>query len=267
MNKKIAILGSGPAGLMAARAIAVVSRERDIFPDPFEIFALGYKSPLYGAQYLHEPIPGVTPEHGEMIEYKLLGTTEDYRRRVYGDDWDGTVSPEDLDKEHWGWDLRSTYDNLWYDYGEDVNQIKVTPGFVRDLLADGWLVVSSIPAHTLCDQGHAFLAQDVIAAGDAPQLGISLPYSIPDFSVICNGETDGASWYRASNIFGHRTVEWPEGTPVPIPTASVVQKPLKTTCDCWDQRVLKIGRYGRWKKGVLTHHAYNDALRWAKEIL
>lgn len=257
---------------MAARAIDIAAYEKYGFdyPEKIEtkIFSIGTKSPLYGAQYLHAPIDGITPPQGHLIDYQLFGTTEDYRRKVYGDEWDGTVSPEDLGREHWGWDLRETYSALWLDYAEEIVQAIVDPDIVQDLLDEGWLVISSIPAPAICKKSHRFRAQDIVAAGDAPELGIFLPYrSLPHFSVWCNGDPDGPAWYRQSNIFGHVTVEWPVGTKVPISSAAVVPKPLSHDCDCWDERVLRIGRYGKWEKGVLTNHAYEDTLKFAEENL
>src|SRR4051794_14558085 len=107
---RIAVLGCGPAGLMAAHAAKVCGADVDIF-------SRKRKSELFGCQYLHAPIPGMTDVAPVTVRYMLNGDIEGYRRKVYGDTWDGEVSPEDLLGNHDAWDIRRTYDNLWAKYG------------------------------------------------------------------------------------------------------------------------------------------------------
>lgn len=254
---RVAVLGCGPAGLMAAHAVAQL--EHDVM-----VFSRKRKSPLFGAQYLHAPIPGITDRDDRItVEYMLRGSVEDYRRKVYGRMWDGTVSPEDLSDDHAAWDIRSTYDRLWELYSEAIIDVDIDPAGVKFLQDQHKpdLVINTIPLAQLCHEGHTFRAQQVTAAGDAPDIGIDVGaiYRCPPNTVICNGE-ESPSWYRISRIFGHTTVEWPMGINVPIPTASEVQKPTSHNCDCWPN-ILKVGRYGSWTKGVLSHSAYTTTQR------
>src|SRR4051812_44452720 len=71
------------------------------------------KSALYGGQYLHQPIPVLTQGDPITVGYTLRGSSDDYRLKVYGPMWSGSVSPEDLEGEHTAWDIRATYDELW----------------------------------------------------------------------------------------------------------------------------------------------------------
>lgn len=100
--------------------------------------------------------------------------------------------------------------------------------------------------------------------GDAPDLGQEVPIGIPENTVLCNGSVDGPSWYRASNVYGYKTVEWPGSIKKPpYPGIARVKKPLTTNCDCekfLEARTIKVGRYGRWQKGVLSHEAFQDTL-------
>ncbi len=73
------------------------------------------KSALYGCQYLHAEIPGLSLRSA-TVDYELRGTTEDYRRKVYGPESDVRVSPEDLEGTHKAWDIRSAYSQLWTMY-------------------------------------------------------------------------------------------------------------------------------------------------------
>jgi hypothetical protein len=77
-------------------------------------------------------------------------------------------------------------------------------------------------------------------------------------TVQCNSN-DAPRWYRAANVYGYSTVEWPAGPKPPWPGVVSVTKPLSTNCDCWvGKRFHRVGRFGRWTKGVLVHEAFFD---------
>ena len=252
----VVIFGCGPAGLMAAHGAIAGGA------DTLRILSKKRKSELFGAQYLHAPIPGTALDSDSvMVNYLLMGDPDAYRAKIYGDTWDGTVSPEDLSEPHKAWDIRATYDWLWSEYEQYIDDRELTPanvdGRVERTAPD--VVISTIPRPALCQRGHTFGSADVYAAGDAPARGISIPYTCDDNMVLCNGN-DSPHWYRLSNIFGHKTVEWPmsDDTRPPINGAAVVRKPTFHNCDCHPGFVYA-GRYGRWEKGVLSHTAYVDA--------
>lgn len=248
---KVTVFGCGPAGLIAAHAVRMRDPEADI-----RILSRRIKSELYGAQYLHQVPEGIPQLRHTIIDYQLRGDPEGYRRKVYGSMWDGKVSPEDLVGRHDAWDIRQAYDWLWSEYSHlIVHCHNVEPWLVSRALMVSDLVINSIPRSVLCTRGHSFGAMEIVAAGEAPEIGIRLPYSCPESVVLCNGE-DNPSWYRLSRVFGRTTVEWPSDIGrVPIASAATVQKPTYTNCDCWPE-VTHVGRYGRWEKGVLTHHSY-----------
>ena len=252
---KVAVLGCGPAGLMAAHGarnagahVAIYSERR--------------KSPLYGAQYLHAPIPGVTEREDRVtVDYLMRGAPEEYRSKVYGAMWDGTVSPEDLSERHEAWDIRNTYDRLWKMYHEYVMDVRLDAAGL-DMLhrnEEVDLIINTVPLNVLCRSTHSFESTQVWAAGDAPDLGVYVGdmYHCPPDTVICNGN-ESPAWYRMSRIFDHTTIEWPLHANPPVQTAAKVTKPTRHNCDCWPA-MLKVGRYGSWEKGVLSHTAYNKA--------
>jgi hypothetical protein len=250
---QVTVLGCGPAGLMAVHGAVVAS---DVAQIPIDIKVVSHKqkSPLYGCQYLHQPIPGVPPVASAQVAYRLRGSADGYREKVYGKGFTGTVSPEDLVGEHKAWDIRATYDWLWKRYSNLIIDGDITPRSIWSL--DG-LIISSIPRPSICHQGHQFGSTEITAAGDAPDLGIyvSNQFQCDEDSVVCNGE-ESPSWYRMSRVFGHTTVEWPQTTIViPVSTASRVTKPTETDCNC-HPNITHVGRYGTWRKGVLSHTAY-----------
>lgn len=253
---KAVVLGCGPAGLMAAHALKVAGIE------DFLIYSKPRKSDMFGAQYLHAPIPGATVSAPVTVRYRLQGSADDYRRKVYGEGWTGSVSPEDLEEDHDAWDIRTTYDELWSMYHERIVGCEIDPDRVASLVMSNDVVVSSIPARALCVMPgiHTFVSQKIQAMGDAPERGQTTPYSkvAPNNTVLCNGNPE-PSWYRVSRLFGYSTVEWSARVQVPLSGVAVVEKPLYTNCGCFPS-VLRVGRYGRWEKGVLSHHAFNDVL-------
>lgn len=252
MTSKAIVLGCGPAGLMAAHA-ALMGGFDDV-----RIYSKPRKSYMNGAQYLHAPIPGITNVADVFnVEYQLWGSTLDYRTKVYDADYDGTVSPQELESDHLAWDIRKTYDSLWsiykpfirsFDAGHDMEK-------VMGLGAD--LVVSSIPLPAICNSfSHGFKSTKVWS-GEHQMIPLH-----PDNTVVCNGNASPA-WYRSASIQGHVTTEWPQSTKPPVFPLWEVEKPVATNCDCWPS-VLRVGRYGSWRKGVLSHQAYGEVLELAQ---
>lgn len=270
-NKKVVVLGAGPAGLLAAHAAMRAGYQVKMYSAP------GYdgapkKSELYGCQYLHAPIPGVgmvSAQYEGKVRYLLQGSIDGYRQKVYGDNWSGSVSVDEYGPEmdHPAWDLRKVYDTLWDRWGSTVFPLGITPQVMADMTKDlhpkTW-ILNTIPAPAVCRdmENHKFVSQQVYAMGsrsleEAQHL---MPYVAPDMTVQCNGDRD-TGWYRAASVFGYSTLEWPGGRKPPINGVVAVSKPLSTDCTCWQsERYLRLGRYGRWEKGYLVHQAYSGAV-------
>jgi hypothetical protein len=150
---KIAVFGTGPSGMAVGGAGLQAGYGVDFYGKTAK------PSVLYGCQYLHAPIP-VLPEfkvRQTRVEYILEGTASDYRRKVYGDAWDGAVSPEDFVGEHDAWDIRATYDALWRMITRR-NNVNLNVSYI----SSNWIglntsklspyahIVSTIPAPELC---------------------------------------------------------------------------------------------------------------------
>jgi hypothetical protein len=85
----------------------------------------------------------------------------------------------------------------------------------------------------------------------------------PDGSV---GDTIGFDWYRFSQINSYQC--W-EHSSEPGPDCNMERysvnegfKPISTDCDCCPS-LRRIGRFGKWEKGQLTHHAYHQVFEEA----
>lgn len=245
---RLLILGCGPAGLIAAHA--AYGRGVD-----FVVVSKARKSFMNGAQYLHAPIPGVSLADPFEINYELSGDVAGYRDKVYGPDSKVEVSPESLLGRHLAWDIREAYDALWGLYGSDVHDVEITPTVLSTLIKS-WKpdeIISTIPAHILCHDGrHKFESEQVWATNE-------LECQLPDNTVLCNGDP-GSDWYRASKILGFTNTEWPHDKYPLTYNGQIwrVTKPIKTSCRCFPQ-VHRMGRYGKWTKGVLSHEAWDEA--------
>lgn len=270
---KILVLGCGPAGLLAVHAAA----QRD---DECQVIVLSRKrkSPLHGCQFLHEPIPlsgsGLVASEAlrsTSVCYQLRGTAEQYAEKVYGPHrLPTTVSPQLYLGDRLAWDLRQAYHWLWRAYHDMIIEADLTPTLVvqalREFKAD--LVISTIPAPVLCQQGeaHTFSSVRCWAVGDTEDGLGRVPFPTQRDTIICDG-TRGAGYYRLSNVFGIATVEWPgQRTKPPISGIAPFDKPLSTNCDCLPE-IHRLGRYGAWTKGILTHHVYAHTLNLINQRL
>lgn len=253
---KILILGCGPAGLLACHAA------QDMPDTQVIILSRRVKSMLHGCQFLHEPIPFTMPLESTTVDYQLRGTVAGYARKVYGTDTLPVTSPQLYSGPRPAWNVRQAYDWLWTRYHDLIIHTELSPAGMAETFQyfGPDLTLSTVPAPLLCQRGgeHVFSHVRCWAIGDAPEEGQSVPFSTeqPD-TILCDG-TEEHGYYRVSNVFGRTTIEWPgRGRRPPLEGVVAFDKPLSTTCDCWPQ-VQRLGRYGRWKKGVLAHHVYAD---------
>lgn len=267
--KAVAILGTGPAGLMAAQAAA-------LHGVPFSIFGLpdakghAVKSKIGGAQYVHTAVPTVSDEnHPDMaIVYRKVGTSEGYQAKVYGDEpvpfvsWDRMVFDEPIP----AWSLHDIYDRLWNGIcgsdGHSINLQRITPTQVLEWLEMEvfGLIISTIPRPQLCmgqvpqsqsTRLHHFTSQTIQICGEPMGAGMN--------EIIYNG-SDEQSWYRTSNMSGRVSTEWGHRKPPGYLKTYPLVKPIHNDCDCWSgQPVVFAGRYGEWRKGVLVHEAFTKA--------
>lgn len=255
---KAVVLGCGPAGLFATHALRLAGWE-------VQIWSKQRRSEMYGAQYLHQDIPGLRSIKGSVRYILQGGGTLDYRRKVYGDKGEAlnlTVSPETITptEDHPAWDIRAAYYDAWQKYWPLIVDKPMVTGMHLAVLMHQEkpdLIVNSIPRYFLCrNPRHQFDYQPIWAVGDAPERGVFVVGPlIPDGYVVCEADPL-VDWYRVSNIFGYRTLEWARPPTKPA-NASRVKKPISTDCDCFsDIPLLHVGRYGTWKKGVLSHSAF-----------
>jgi hypothetical protein len=145
---RIAVLGSGPAGLLAAQACATSGHEVTVFSKNRE------PSRITGAQYIHEPIPGLTADQPDgAVVFHKIGTAECYAKKVYGrfdapTSW--SIFPEGPRPM---WSMSKVYDKLFQEWYEKINTVDIDSEWLdylekrRDMFA---LAISSIPCNIIC---------------------------------------------------------------------------------------------------------------------
>jgi hypothetical protein len=244
---KVAVIGAGPVGMVGVHA----ALQNGAVP---VIYGIAEKSRIRGVQYLHESIPGLTEDKPEAkVQYIKVGTREGYAEKIYGDpnvecswdQWEGSYP---------AWCMEDLYDRLWDEHSGLIYDTEVRFPLLEALLEEYDFVFSSINPLGYCQdtEAHQFNWQQVYVSNQ-------ISYTEPG-TILYNGDPE-TLWYRTSNIFGDEKTEFPNGRDkierelIPF----IVRKPLSTTCDCLlgNERFIRIGRYGEFRKNLLVHHAYH----------
>jgi len=254
----IAILGCGPAGLLAAHA----AQQRDI---PYIVYSIREPSKIHGAQFLHEDIPGLTPEEPDgMVTFEFRGTKEGYAKKVYGDS-SIDVSWDRYSGEVPAWDLRTLYDAMWRTHYDNIFDVEIRGEFIQKLLRDEDLILSTINPLGYCqhqdDLSHTFSVQPI-------QVYQTSFIEIDDNTVVYSGDP-ADTWMRCSRLFDDLSAECPGGS-VMLPGERIarVNKPLFTDCDCYmEENFHRLGRYGEFKRGLLVNDAFHKAEGLLDEML
>ncbi len=266
----VVVLGCGPAGLFAAHAAKT-------FGADVHIISKLRRSEMYGAQYLHSGIPGLTDsQKAGAVEYRMTGELDEYLEKVYGPvvPERSAITKESLVGIYPAWDIRDAYFRAFDLYRADVINEPLDNTSMPSIMAEfrPTLIISTVPAPSLCaaPDAHAFDTRRIWAIGDAPERGIFTPRYSDEHNVIWyNGEASPA-WYRYSFINGYASMEWPEANRPPDPDVAAVEKPVATSCHCWmgskKYPVIRMGRYGAWNRHGHAHQAYWRTLQAIRDL-
>ena len=240
----IAVLGCGPAGLIAAHAVESLGHTVHIISNKA-------KSVIPGSQHLQAVIPGLTPHYPEYtVEFVRLGTAEGYARKVYGDPTHpcGWEAYRGL---HPSWSVYNAYDILWERYEARVLEADIDKSVIPEIIKEYDRVVTTLPQHSICSRIGDHWFEGV------PYYIKPLEIPIDDHNrevVVWNGLPDD-HWYRWS-ILGERcSIE----STTPMEGALEGRKAIYNNCDCYPE-VLRVGRWAKWRHGVLLHHVYTDVM-------
>lgn len=239
--------------MFAAQAAAECGRD-------VVILSIPNKSPIYGAQFLHRPIRGITEmEPVSFVKVIKLGSAREYAKKIYGDPTAHT-SWTDYDDDHMlpAWDLRAAYDAAWKKWSPWIIPTTLTPNGIDEIVNDFGVVISTIPLSAICQQPYAHRFVTIPVHYFDSELAVHKGKNVITYNGLAS-----TPWHRASRIFGHGGVErrFPSGPPSdlwkPIP------KIVGNTCDC-HPLLHRAGRLGRFERGVLTHNAYTDTIKAIK---
>lgn len=259
MSKRhVAILGCGPAGLLAAHAARLRGCRITVYSNIVE------PSRIPGTMYLHREIPELDLDP-VTIDYIKMGSREGYARKVYGSpnapcSWD-----EFQEGPVQGYAFNAMYEGLWQRTEAFIERLKVTPSIMPRIISHHDLVISTIPVSGICCRQaglptstgrfyHMFQSAKIQVSRDPSREA----FAVGDPTIVYSG-MESHPWYRSSIIAGEIATEYPfkEGGVV-ADGMQVGVKPLGTNCDCWPE-VVRAGRFGKWEKGVLAHHAFEVA--------
>lgn len=248
----VVILGAGPAGMMAALAVERNGHTPIIFTKELK------PSPINEDMFLQKPLPDVHGEPDVMIEYMTRGTEEGYAARVYG----SPTLPTSWQKlklgRQPGWWLSYAYQALWERYEGHISQLNLGPAQASILAENYPLVISTLPGPALCARSyHAFLDRHTYLVRHRRHDDRRNSQEI-----VYNGEEGGPQWFRMSKLGPWATWEYAAPPPVEEVTDSPLilsgRKLIGNNCNCLP-KVHRIGRWAMWQRGVLNHHAFEQA--------
>lgn len=250
MTREVAIIGCGPAGLLAAHAAVLADYQPVIFSKSAE------PSPTARATFLHRAIPDITAAQPDgVIKLKKVGTESGYARKVYGDPFRRTSWSRFVSNAYQpAWALAPAYETLWRLYGGTVQEAEIDPEEAHELVEDYPLAINTAPAPALCGSGHEFESRALWVVEQAPD-------EVGSNTMVYNGYPPD-HWSRASDIFGIRSTEYTKHSNKTV-GAHKGMKVVSTDCDC-HPKIHRAGRWGTWRQGVLVHQAFEytfDLLR------
>lgn len=272
-------MGCGPAGLLAAHAAEQLG---------YEVGILSVKNPSHisGAQVLHRPVNGYTDDSKKFqIGFLMDGLGDEYAKRIYGEgSWQGQSSWVNYQDQQLidAWPIRDSYEAAYMRWQDRIENFAILGVSNRDLPVDpDDIVISSVPRfllHGMSSPDPEIFSsvtvwiqqqlEDPVADNDLKWL---VADCLEENTIWYNGTRDDglANVYRASNIQGVLSEEYvrkPEGG-----KAVKVVKPIRVErsflLDELPKNFLLVGRYGRWDKKQLAHHAYTDTVKFLADFL
>lgn len=267
---KVAILGCGPSGLLAAHAAELAGAD-------FDILSIKAKSRIHGAQYLHKVIPEIEVASAPVV-YERIGSEHIYKMKVYGIEPVITSWNKFEPGMKMAYSMSDLYDQLWAMYEPHIDNVVINDSLLTELeRAHGYdLLISTVPRYRLCHgKNHSFTSRKMFIA-ETPEDQDIWPTQETNM-IVYNGDPM-QSWYRFSRLFGHSYLEFGQDivasndqdmknmtyatSPHNIVPLRQAMKVIDHDCTCrplWH----RMGRFGKWERGVLAHESYwetKDAL-------
>lgn len=258
---RVAVLGSGPAGLLAAET--ALDQHHDAVVDVFT-----------NNQQTSYVVPGsavsaAEPEFREFMEHhlgmspaesilpysrKLRGTAKQYSQKTLGLGGESSVNVM-RNRFSEGVPLALLNDVL---HGRWVGKMKHWDARMDDLPRGYDITISTIPRFLLCsDERHDFVKRHTYIVDYAKGKSFIEGDFVHPFGVVYSGDPDDFWVYSGMDASGEAT-EFTEYQPdwECIPA----RRPIKTNCTC-ESTVVKAGTLGRWSPAVGVLDAYIQTIK------
>lgn len=217
------------------------------------IFSKKVKSKIPGSQYLHEQIPGLTPQYPDnVVQYVRMGTAEGYAKKVYGDErrrtgWEAysTLYPS--------WNVVDAYEEAWKRYEDLITNTMIDQSILQRLDDEYDLIISTLPAQAICRNKHHHFSGTPFWIKT-----LDVPYIDRNKDIVIYNGLLSDHWYRWSILSGVCSIESADPPDDWLDDPLMVIKGTKagtTDCECWEG-VVRAGRWAEWKHGVLLHDAF-----------
>lgn len=244
---KVAILGAGMTGLLAAKALA----EHDIE------FTLYDKNPnegvssSQGLHYLHDNCN--LPLKPQIVHNYIIGCKdgehphEQYSRKL------GTPlnnSLVELPAFSMVYNFQEAYKILLHLMKGNIQRCNFEADMLKYFLEKFDLVISTLPLPVVYPEATCKFVE-VQAVRGRPR---GIP-KLPGANQVVYNIEENTNWYRYSRVFG---VEWTE---VKQGGEFILKKVVDSNFEPPDDRVILLGRWGQWNRKFLAHQAYYKILR------
>lgn len=242
---KIAVIGGGLVGRLAAWAVMQSGHSPVIFD------RMDTAVTPRGFVFLHDPCG--LPMKAETIHILEQGTAEAYAEKVY----DGRLTGKQVSFGKYA-GVREGYQPA-----EALAMLNgLQHGMVKDRNFENWdeilelrenfeRVIFTLPINRF------FEGRWLSRRGSVASFKLDEGEVLKNFCVY-NSNPD-IPWHRAGSMFGYAFYEYPVVISGHQPIVKV--QPGGSLLPSVE-RVLFTGRFGRWNKDILSHHAYEQVLEW-----
>lgn len=251
---KVAVLGFGPSGHMAAWAAVQCGHQVEFFSDSFT------QHKNYGVFFLHDPCD--LPLVGQTVYQKVIGHKDlepekaaaQYGKFVYGNEAEGWGIIHALNEPKiTGFDPNQAMELLSV-YLADVKRTVAkfeNFGDILSLKQDFEKIICTIPADVVFkDENFPFKYAYVIS--DAKNGRFEQNFFIDNVNPFLG-------WYRLSHVFGRYSAEYPYEV---HSEAKRVKKVIGGKEFTERDGIYFTGRFGAWNRKIRTEHVYSLVLNY-----
>lgn len=255
---RIAILGAGISGLLAARALEVIG-----FND-FKIFDRDVDAHrMKGVHYLHDGcglgLLPVTLYNVVMCNDQLSIPADLYAYKIFGDNPPPTNSMQKLKVYESIYDMRDAHAMLFDHYANKIFERSIDRKELENLSKEYDYVISTLPSNKFFEG--SFPVEMVWMKNGLPEAAYKLDKLGLFSHFTLYNVNRNVDWYRASMVMGVSCTELKHGGDFQIPKI----KDGEFTNDL--PNVILAGRYARWERGYLAHQVYYDTMSTFQKLL